>query len=176
MKAHHARNLYILTMGLLAFFLFQNCGTQDSVNPQIDSGLSQEVPETLVYNNLTFGSFPHKVDILLPPQRDANTRALVLIHGGGGLKENFAYSLGFKNTSEGAYNSNPVTADGYLEDFLIQHNVALIFAQGQALPAKPESYTWNNTIMNSGQDDKAFLQLLAQELRQKWKFSKVYLS
>ncbi len=175
LKGHHARNIYIFTMTALSAFLFQNCGTQTSnttVSPENPSGN----PTQLVYNNLTFGTYPHKVDIILPPNRDANTRAVVMIHGGGGLKENFAYALGFKNTSEGVYNSNSDAVDGYIEDFLAQHNVALIFAQGQALPAKPESYTWSNTIMNSGQNDVAFLQLLAQELRQTWNFTKVYLS
>lgn len=174
MKHFFLRPYWIIGLVPL-LFVFQNCGSQSSSIYEGEEN-PNNTPSQLVYNNLTFGTYPHKVDILLPPQRDQNTIAMVVLHGGGGTKENFAYSLGFKKLDSGLYDSNPDSAGGYLEDFLIQHNVALIFAQGQNIPQKPGSYTWTNTIMNSGQNDVAFLQLLAQQLRQTWNFSKVYLS
>lgn len=175
MKRFFVQPYWLLAL-IPLFFIFQNCGSQSTSTydgEEIPSGTNPQ----LVYNNVTFGSYPHKVDVILPPNKDQNTRAIVMIHGGGGTKENFAFSLGFKKTETGIYSVDPDSANGYLEDFLIQHNIALIFAQGQAIPQKPDSYTWSNLIMTSGQNDVAFLQLLSQELRgSKWGFSKVYLA
>lgn len=174
MKRLLAQPYWLLAL-IPLFFVFQNCGSQSESTYDGEEIPSGTYPPQ-VYNNLTFGSYPHKVDIILPPNKDQNTRALVMIHGGGGNKENFAFSLGFRKTEAGTYSLDPDSVNGYLEDFLIQHNVALIFAQGQSIPQKPDSFTWSNLIMTSGQNDVAFLNLLAQELRTTYHFSRVYLA
>jgi polyhydroxybutyrate depolymerase len=93
---------------------------------------------------LTLMGFPHTFDVFAP---SAPSQGLVFLHGGGGTKEGLEASLN-------------VTLD-----WAETHGVLLAFPQGQSLqtcvspPCK--AYTWSNYVMDSGQDDVAFLDALA---------------
>lgn len=133
-------------------------------------------PTVIAKVNQSVGhGFPHRADHLYPSNRNSETRAIVAIHGGGGTKHSFSYSLGIKFKDNASYDDTfEGQSNGFNKEFILRHNIALIFVQGQAIPAKPDSYTWSNTIMNSGQDDKTMLENLAADLRADG-FSKVYL-
>lgn len=113
--------------------------------------------------------FPHRADFLMPDNRDSRTRAIIVLHGGGGQKHSFQHGLGLKAEDSPSYLVNELNTA-----FLRKNNVALIFVQGFSLPDKPGGYTWNNTIMTSQLDDKAMLVKLAADLRREG-FGKVYL-
>lgn len=138
------------------------------LEPPLDTADTDPLaPAVVLVDEPVGGGFPHLADLLIPT--GAPTRAIVILHGGGGTKEQIAYSLGIKNTETPGY------ADGYLESWLEEHDTALIFVQGLAIPSKPQSYTWSNTIMTSGADDSAMLVHLAAQLREDHGFEKVFL-
>jgi poly(3-hydroxybutyrate) depolymerase len=87
------------------------------------------------------------------------TRAIVLLHGGGGNKSAIAYQVGL--------NSDAGTTTGTTINWawLDANKVMLVVPQGQHLPTEPNGSTWTNHAMNSGQDDKAFLQALVARIR-----------
>lgn len=160
------------TVGLLLFF--QNCAPFSSESDNSNAPASPAQTKLWV-NRSVGGGFPHKADFLYPPNRNSQTRAIVVLHGGGGTKHNTAFAFGIKKMDTETYSTDPNAADGYKEQFLIDNNVALIFVQGAHLPDRPDTFTWSNNIMTSGQDDKAMLIHLANLLRTQEGFSKVYL-
>lgn len=126
-------------------------------------------PARVLVDEPVGGGFPHLADLLIPRGASSRTRAIVALHGGGGTKEQFAYTLGIKHTDLPGYD------DGYRESWLEQRDVALIFVQGRAIPSQPQTFTWSNTIMSSGVDDASMLVHLAERLRQEEGFEAVYL-
>ena len=101
-----------------------------------------------ILGNLTLEGFPHTFDVFAPT---APSQGMVFLHGGGGQKEGTEASLN-------------VTL-GWAED----NGVLLAFPQGQSLQScrRPpcKAFTWNNYVMDSGQDDIGFLRALAARLR-----------
>jgi len=90
------------------------------------------------------------------------TRAIFLLHGGGGDKSAIAYEVGL--------NSDPTTTTFSTINWawLDTNKVMLVVPQGQHISCEPNATTWTNYAMNSGQDDKAFLQALAAKIRSKY--------
>jgi len=109
---------------------------------------AQAVRSAEMWGNLTLDGFPHTFDVFAPT---APSQGLVFLHGGGGTKEGLEASLN-------------VTLS-WAED----NGVLLAFPQGQSLQSCKQppcsAFTWNNFVMDSGQDDVAFLRKLAAELR-----------
>jgi polyhydroxybutyrate depolymerase len=96
------------------------------------------------------GTWPHKVDI--HGSSDA-IRGAVLMHGGGGHKEDFARGIGMVDD-----------AGKVDEAWLIASRMVVAMPQGQIVP--PDGVpSWTNGVMLSGQDDQAFLTDLAAALR-----------
>lgn len=145
---------------LILFFVVQSCSPSSS-------GLS---PDSEVYltiqSNQTISGFNHRIDYYAPSNA---TSAIVFLHGGGGKKEGAAYNLGIKN-DDGSSNYD-VSSSG--RSWLLSNKVALIFPQGQMPAGSALSWTWNNYVMDSGQDDIAFLQALELSLRASPLLSKV---
>lgn len=148
----------LLILSLFSFSLLSACGggensstattTSSNPNMQTQSVLnSQEVVFTT-----TVANFPHQVDFYLPSHP---TTALVILHGGGGSKTGVSYSLGM--------NSNRLTATPTTVNWawMEKNNTMLIFPQGQYISSAPNTPTWSNYTMTSGQDDKAFLENLS---------------
>lgn len=106
--------------------------------------------------SLTVSGYPHAVDVYKPA---GATRALVLLHGGGGNKSAIAYQLGL--------NADPNAASlaSINWTWLAANKLMLVLPQGQHLATEPNATTWSNYAMNSGQDDKGFLQALAARIR-----------
>lgn len=161
----------VLIFSLFSILLFQNCSSGLDSSKNIDPA---DI-ERLRVNQSVGGGHPHLADFIYPPEINSQTKAIVLIHGGGGLKHAFAHALGFKKSPDEIYNSDPNAIDGYDQQFLIDNNIALIFIQGLAIPEAPDSFTWSNHIMTSGYDDKSMLIYFANYLRTVEGFDKVYL-
>jgi len=90
------------------------------------------------------------------------TRAIVLLHGGGGNKSAIAYQVGLNtDTSTTTFSTINWT-------WLDANKVMLVVPQGQHISSEPNATTWRNYAMNSGQDDKAFLQALAAKIRSEY--------
>lgn len=154
--------------------IFQNCSASSTqtgnveAQPEVETNI-QILPE--VRENLQlFAEFPHKVDLLYPTSMDSNTKAIVMLHGGGGIKTDYAYFLGFKTNRSGSYSNS----NAYLKSYLNSNNIALVFVEGQSIAEQPNVFGWSNYIMTSGQDDKTFLEQLSSYLRQQEGFNKVY--
>jgi poly(3-hydroxybutyrate) depolymerase len=111
--------------------------------------------------------FPHQIDIYKPASPN---KAVVFLHGGGGKKHEIAFFLGLNGILA------PPTSASVNWDWLNQNRMLAVFAQGQAIPAVPLSYTWNNHVMDSGQDDVAFLQALAGYIKSQYGLSDIYLA
>lgn len=111
-----------------------------------------------VRSDQTIAGFPHEIDYYVPSNAES---ALILLHGGGGRKESFANNLGIKNDSTTA--NFEVSASG--KSWLINNKVMLVFPQGQHVPGAPLATTWNNYVMDSGEDDVAFLQSLVAAIQ-----------
>ena len=142
----------------------------DSDPPTDTADTDPPKPAVVLVDEPVGGGFPHLADHLYPRGASARTRAIVVLHGGGGTEQQIASSLGIKNSGEPGYD------DGYLASYLEEHDLALVFVQGLAIPSKPQSYTWSNTIVTSGQeDDAAMLVHLAGRLREDGGFERVYL-
>ena len=90
------------------------------------------------------------------------TRAIVLLHGGGGNKSAIAYQVGLNTDTS-------TTTFGTINwTWLDANKVMLVVPQGQHISSEPNATTWRNYAMNSGQDDKAFLQALAAKIRSEY--------
>jgi poly(3-hydroxybutyrate) depolymerase len=96
-------------------------------------------------------------------------KAVIFLHGGGGTNYGVAYELGL-NSSSAPPNDSSVNWD-----WLNDNKVIAVFPQGEA--ATPGgTTTWSNHVMTSGQDDVAFLQALAQYVKNQYGISKIYLA
>jgi len=111
--------------------------------------------------------FPHQIDIYQPA---GATRAIVFLHGQNGRNYSIAYSLGLNK-----WGTTP-TMNSVNWDWLTKNKVIAVFPQGQALPATPTSYTWSNRMMDSGQDDVAFLSALSAYLKNSYAITQVSLA
>ncbi len=178
------KKIQILVSITLLVICFQNCamesnlvrsqGTDLETQPEIDAPLSEDQTLISQFDVPVLEGFPHKADFLYPSKIDSQTRLIVALHGGGGTKHNFAYSLGLKFSPE----TNYVTESGELDfdqDYLDRNNIALIFIQGQSIPEVPGAFTWTNTIMNSGWDDKAMIRAFVKKIREQQVFKSIYL-
>jgi len=110
--------------------------------------------DQLVTTSVT--GYPHQVDIY---NTAGATRAIVLLHGGGGNKSAIAYQVGL-NTDMSTTTFNTINWT-----WLDTNKVMLVVPQGQHLSSEPNATTWRNYAMDSGLDDKAFLQALAAKIR-----------
>lgn len=115
---------------------------------------------------LSLPGFPHSIDIY--DVNDAD-KAVVVLHGGAGRNYEIAHNLGL-NSSDGPPSQSTIDW-AWLHD----HKIIAVFPQGQAIASDPEDYTWTNHVMDSGQDDVAFLQALASYIRTQYGISKLYL-
>ncbi len=167
-----------LIKGLLplpVLILLLNCSEQTAGSPDSDS-----VPVDADYNALRVNranapvdsDFPHRADFIYPTNPNSATDVVVLIHGGGGEKHQFANALGFKDENTTDYNFDQ---PNYRQEYLDEHNLAFIFVQGLNIDSQPGAYTWNNTIMTSGLDDKELLKRLSSYLRLTEGFNSVFL-
>jgi poly(3-hydroxybutyrate) depolymerase len=93
----------------------------------------------------------YSVDVYRP---DSATRAVVFLHGGGGVNYRFAYNLGI-NLAD----AHPSSANTNW-NWLNQHGVIAVFPQGVG-----STTTWRNWVMESGRDDVTFLQHVASYIR-----------
>jgi poly(3-hydroxybutyrate) depolymerase len=114
-------------------------------------------PTVAVKTNQNISGFPNAIDMYVPSNAEV---AVIFLHGGGGRKENFAYELGIKNDAGTVTSMTSSTGDAWL----ISKKVMAIFPQGQTQPGY-NAWTWSNYVMDSGQDDVAFLQSLVTAIR-----------
>lgn len=110
--------------------------------------------------------YPHAVDVYRPA---GATRAIVFLHGHGGRSWQMAYDLGVNRKYRTAIAKNVDWSA------LERLGVIAIFPQGQA-PAVGQLPTWNNHVLDSGQDDVAFLAALSAHARSAWGARSVALS
>lgn len=122
-------------------------------------GGGRETTESDELLSTTLEGFPHQVDVYAPAGAE---RAIVVLHGGGGDKTNVAYQLRMNNSSVA------VSVSTINWDWLREHKTLLVFPQGQHLSDQPRAMTWSNRAMDSGADDVAFLQALAQWVRDRY--------
>ncbi|MFG6456590.1 alpha/beta fold hydrolase [Roseateles sp. BYS96W] len=105
---------------------------------------------------ITLPGYPHAINVY----RTAGAqRAIVLLHGGGGDLHAVAYQVGLNSSA--AYTTLNTINWAWLD----ANKVTLVIPQGQHIPSNPGATTWSNYAMNSGQDDKGFLQALAAKVR-----------
>lgn len=104
-------------------------------------------------------------------------RAIVFLHGGLGRNFSIAYQLGL-NTNGSAASPEPPTSGTVDWAWLEANGVIAFFPQGQVAPAanSPNATTWNNWAMDSGQNDVAFLQALAAQIRSTYGVTQVALA
>ncbi len=161
---------------LLILVYFQNCSEPSSggIGDQPTSGNDTDYNKLRINraNSLIDPEFEHRADFIYPTNPNSATDVVVLIHGGGGEKHQFANSLGFKNENDPDYNFE---TPNYRQEYLDSHNLAFVFVQGFNRESQPQAYTWDNTIMVSGHDDKELLKRLASYLRNTEGFNKVFL-
>jgi poly(3-hydroxybutyrate) depolymerase len=115
-------------------------------------------PTISVRSNQTISGHSHTFDMYIPSNAQS---AVIFLHGGGGRKEGVANSLGIKNDSTSSNYS--VSPSG--ESWLIANKVMFVFPQGQHVIGQPLATTWSNYVMDSGEDDVAFLQDLVAALQ-----------
>lgn len=123
-----------------------------------DAGSATTPPPTATDQlvSTTVAGYPHAVNIY----RTADaTRAIVLLHGGGGDLNAVAYQVGLNGSA------TSTTAATINWAWLDANKVTLVIPQGQHIATNPGAATWSNYAMTSGQDDKAFLQALAAKVR-----------
>lgn len=133
-----------------------------------DSGTSSTpVPEPVDQLVTTsVAGYPHAVDVYVAA---GATRAVVLLHGGGGNKSAVAYQVGLNA------DASTTTFATINWAWLDANKVMLVVPQGQHLASEPNATTWRNYAMDSGQDDKAFLQALAAKIRSEYGLANVTL-
>lgn len=107
----------------------------------------------------TVAGYPHAVNVY---RTAGATRAIVLLHGGGGDLNAVAYQVGLNSSA-----TDTTTATIHWA-WLDANKVTLVIPQGQHLASNPGATTWSNYAMTSGQDDKAFLQALAAKIRSEY--------
>jgi polyhydroxybutyrate depolymerase len=100
----------------------------------------------------------------------AATRAVIFLHGGGGTNYGLANNLGLLSNA-----APPADVSDVDFSWLSANNIIAVFPQGQALNDAPGGGTWNNWVMDSGQDDETMLQALAAYVKGKYGVSSVYL-
>lgn len=115
--------------------------------------------------NQAVSGFPHAFDVYQP---QVAVRAIVFLHGGLGTKERFAYNLGITKSAE------PATDGTVNYEWLNRTRTLAVVPQGQNLAVAPLGRTWNNYVMNSGQDDIAFLRSLASYLKANFGVTKIH--
>lgn len=136
-----------------AFFILGGCKGGSSSGSGDPATVSVTVS---VKSNQLLSGHPHRIDYYIPSNA---TAAIVFLHGGGGKKEGFANSLGLKNDNSTA--NYDLSSDG--QTWLKTQKVIAVFPQGQNVAGA--NWTWNNYVMNSGEDDVAFLQDLVASIR-----------
>jgi poly(3-hydroxybutyrate) depolymerase len=115
--------------------------------------------------NTSVAGYPHPVAIYAPSNA---TRAIVVLHGGGGNNTSVANQLAM-NTS-----STVATLDTVNWTWLDANQVMLVLPQGQHIDTA-SAPTWSNYAMTSGQDDKGLLQALSANLRATYGFTHITL-
>jgi len=108
---------------------------------------------------MTVAGHPHAVNVY---RVAGATRAVVLLHGGGGNLNAVAYQVGL-NASASVTSASTINWA-----WLAANQVTLVVPQGQHIASNPGATTWSNHAMTSGQDDKAFLQALAAQVRSEY--------
>ncbi len=119
-----------------------DAGADAGMDAGVDAGLTLK---SGLNAGLTLGT--RTFDVYLPSTPP--TRAVVLLHGGGGNKELLEENLDLPTASQSRLDAL---------------GVAWIFPQGLAVGGN--AYTWNNHVMTSGVDDVAFLTSLAAWVKQ----------
>lgn len=113
-------------------------------------------PAADALQSLTVPGYPHAVNVY---RTAGATRAIVLLHGGGGDLNAVAYQVGLNDSAT-------QTTDATIRwAWLDANKVTLVVPQGQHIASNPGATTWSNYAMTSGQDDKGFLQALAAKIR-----------
>jgi polyhydroxybutyrate depolymerase len=135
----------------------------DHEGPTAGDGAPQ--PTTLLETVMLEG-FPHSIDVYATAGAE---RGIVMLHGGGGTNQVSAMDLGV-NAGDGAATETSIDWDR-----LAEHKVVALFPQGQSVPGAPNAFTWTNRVMDSGQDDVAFLEVLARYVRDEYNVASVYL-
>jgi len=116
--------------------------------------------------DLTISGHPHKVDVYRPA---GATRAIVFLHGHGGRKWQMAYDLGLNRRMA------PPSSRSVDWSWLALNGVIAVFPQGQVKAGSTQP-TWSNYVMDSGQDDVAFLQALSSYVKSQYGVREVSLS
>lgn len=153
------RKLYTMILGPL---MAAACGQPGPATSDMATGpdLAMSDPGAVtvtVRPNQTIAGFIHPIDMYVP----SNAKIAVLfLHGGGGRKEPFASDLGIKSDTTSA--NYELASAG--KSWLTEQGVLAIFPQGQTLTGY-QAFTWNNYVMQSGQDDLAFLQALVAAVK-----------
>lgn len=147
------RPLLALAVLLLSLGLLSACGGGGSSDgPAPPAALDQLVSTTVA-------GHPHAVNVY---RVAGATRAIVLLHGGGGDLNAVAHQAGLNSSATS-------TATGTVNwAWLDANRVTLVVPQGQHIASNPGATTWSNHAMTSGQDDKAFLQALAAKIRSEY--------
>lgn len=114
--------------------------------------------------SIALPGFPHQIDFYNPV---GATKALVFLHGGGGRNYLIASELGINLVKDSP------TIETVNWEWLEREKILAVFPQGQAI--SEFGYTWNNHVMNSGQDDVAFLQTLAAYIKSQFNIEEIYL-
>jgi len=104
----------------------------------------------------TLSGHPHKYDVYAAA---SPSRVVVFLHGGLGSKERFAYNMGITSSADAA------TTATVNWTWLSARGVVAVIPQGQSLPNAPLATTWSNHVMDSGENDVAFLQALVTRLK-----------
>jgi polyhydroxybutyrate depolymerase len=141
-----------IVLGLVASLVACGGGGGDSAG---GGGTVGGTAENVVVS-ATVPGFANPIDIYKPV---GATQAVVMLHGGAGTKSGVAYQLGL-NSSDTSVSVN--TANW---DWLSANKVMMVVPQGMSIASEPSAWTWSNHVMTSGQDDVAFLQALAAQLR-----------
>ena len=118
--------------------------------------------------SFTVPGYPHSVVVYRPASA---SRAIVVLHGGGGSTDGIAYQMGLKTTPDAAPTQDTVNWSA-----LNSAGVIAVFPQGQAASAGSNARTWSNYAMTSGQDDLGFLKALSAALRTRYGLSNVALA
>ena len=103
--------------------------------------------------------YPHAIDVY---ESEGATRAIVVLHGGAGNKSSVVAQLGLSRDAQVS------GTDAATWDWLRAQRTMLVVPQGQHVASQPRAFTWSNYAMSSGQDDKAFLQALAAQIRARY--------